>query len=303
MVEPFAARDAGRHGPIPEECHDHVMAVGMNPGVDAHRLADRSLDWKASAIDLGPDALDDDAAPPFEGSGAIGRACDRGRRPGGAAGDCARRHGRVQCTDDANSIQTTERAMATPCMRAAAIFAIGATLAAAGCVGPGAPVLTFSGSVVGREGEVIRRQLERFGRAHPSIDGRAARHARCRGPAASALRAVAQRARRAIPTSCSSTSCGRRSSRPPGGLRRSIAFDPPVDQLLRRRRRGRSLERRAVRAALVRRRRHAVLANRSGAASAARSRRARRSWRRRAQRRSAASRSASSGRAPATKGW
>ncbi len=59
--------------------------------------------------------------------------------------------------------------MATPCMRAAAIFAIGATLAAAGCVGPGAPVLTFSGSVVGREAEVIRRQLERFGQAHPSI--------------------------------------------------------------------------------------------------------------------------------------
>jgi multiple sugar transport system substrate-binding protein len=31
-------------------------------------------------------------------------------------------------------------------------------------------VLTFSGSMVGREGDVIRRQLERFGQAHPSID-------------------------------------------------------------------------------------------------------------------------------------
>ena len=30
-------------------------------------------------------------------------------------------------------------------------------------------MLTFSGSVVGREADVIRRQLERFGRAHPSI--------------------------------------------------------------------------------------------------------------------------------------
>ena len=59
--------------------------------------------------------------------------------------------------------------MATTCTRAAAIFAIGATLAAGGCAATGEPVLTFSGSVVGREAEVIRRQLERFGQAHPSI--------------------------------------------------------------------------------------------------------------------------------------
>ena len=50
------------------------------------------------------------------------------------------------------------------------MLAIGVTVAPAGCVGTDEPVLTFSGSVVGREAEVIRRQLERFGRAHPSID-------------------------------------------------------------------------------------------------------------------------------------
>ena len=52
----------------------------------------------------------------------------------------------------------------------ATVLAIGVTVAPAGCVRTGEPVLTFSGSVVGREAEVIRRQLERFGRAHPSID-------------------------------------------------------------------------------------------------------------------------------------
>ena len=50
-----------------------------------------------------------------------------------------------------------------------AVLAIGVTAAAAGCVRAGEPVLTFSGSAVGREADVIRRQLERFGRAHPSI--------------------------------------------------------------------------------------------------------------------------------------
>ena len=46
----------------------------------------------------------------------------------------------------------------------------GLAAAAAGCGAADAPVLTFSGSVVGREAEVIRLQLERFARAHPSID-------------------------------------------------------------------------------------------------------------------------------------
>ena len=35
--------------------------------------------------------------------------------------------------------------------------------------GPAEPTLTFSGSAVGREADVIRRQLDRFARAHPSI--------------------------------------------------------------------------------------------------------------------------------------
>ncbi|HEV8394069.1 MAG TPA: ABC transporter substrate-binding protein [Vicinamibacterales bacterium] len=42
--------------------------------------------------------------------------------------------------------------------------------AAVDCASGSAPaVLTFSGSVVGREGDVIRRQLDRFQREHPSI--------------------------------------------------------------------------------------------------------------------------------------
>jgi multiple sugar transport system substrate-binding protein len=41
--------------------------------------------------------------------------------------------------------------------------------AAAGCGRTDAPVLTFSGSVVGREAEVIRLQLDRFARAHSAI--------------------------------------------------------------------------------------------------------------------------------------
>jgi multiple sugar transport system substrate-binding protein len=52
----------------------------------------------------------------------------------------------------------------------ATMLAIGVTAAPAGCARTGEPVLTFSGSVVGREGDVIRRQLDRFGRAHPSIE-------------------------------------------------------------------------------------------------------------------------------------
>jgi multiple sugar transport system substrate-binding protein len=51
----------------------------------------------------------------------------------------------------------------------AVVLAIGATVAPAGCVSTDEPVLTFSGSVVGREADVISRQLERFRRAHPSL--------------------------------------------------------------------------------------------------------------------------------------
>ena len=170
--------------------------------------------------------------------------------------------------------------------RICAIVACGVTIlsVAAGCGGTGDRVLTFSGSVVGREGEVIRRQLDRFRARIPAIAVALRAHARRRRPAASALRAVAERARRAIPTSCSSTSSGRRSSRRPAGLPPLDRFHPPRRRLLPRRRRGQSLERRALRAAVVRRRRHALLAHRSAAGAAARPRRARRSWRARAQR-------------------
>jgi ABC-type glycerol-3-phosphate transport system substrate-binding protein len=40
---------------------------------------------------------------------------------------------------------------------------------AAACAPPPADVLTFSGSVVGREGDVLRSQLDRFERATPGV--------------------------------------------------------------------------------------------------------------------------------------
>ena len=52
-------------------------------------------------------------------------------------------------------------------LRAAAAAAV---LAAEGCVRAEPHVLTFSGSLVGREGDVIRRQLDRFREANPSLD-------------------------------------------------------------------------------------------------------------------------------------
>lgn len=53
--------------------------------------------------------------------------------------------------------------------RAVIALAIAVTIVTAGCGTGTTPVLTFSGSAVGREAEVITRQLERFGRTHPSI--------------------------------------------------------------------------------------------------------------------------------------
>jgi multiple sugar transport system substrate-binding protein len=52
---------------------------------------------------------------------------------------------------------------------AASLLCIGALFALVGCVRSDAHVLTFAGSAVGREGEAIRRQLERFQTLHPSI--------------------------------------------------------------------------------------------------------------------------------------
>jgi multiple sugar transport system substrate-binding protein len=51
-----------------------------------------------------------------------------------------------------------------------AVFLTAAAIAAAGCASvPGEQALTFSGSVVGLEGQVIRRQLDNFQRANPSV--------------------------------------------------------------------------------------------------------------------------------------
>lgn len=52
---------------------------------------------------------------------------------------------------------------------AALASAVTAIVLTGACAGPGERVLTMSGSLVGREGEVIRRQLERFRQAHPGI--------------------------------------------------------------------------------------------------------------------------------------
>jgi ABC-type glycerol-3-phosphate transport system substrate-binding protein len=58
--------------------------------------------------------------------------------------------------------------MAAPfCTRAT--LALGLAILTAACGGTEAGVLTFSGSVVGREGDVIRRQLERFSQARPEL--------------------------------------------------------------------------------------------------------------------------------------
>jgi multiple sugar transport system substrate-binding protein len=50
-----------------------------------------------------------------------------------------------------------------------AIALAAAAVAASACARSGTPVLTFSGSAVGLEAQVRRGQLERFGRAHPSL--------------------------------------------------------------------------------------------------------------------------------------
>jgi len=57
--------------------------------------------------------------------------------------------------------------MATRCGSTAVAIFIG--LGLAGCTRTSERVLTFSGSLVGREGDVIHRQLERFQRENPSI--------------------------------------------------------------------------------------------------------------------------------------
>jgi multiple sugar transport system substrate-binding protein len=52
---------------------------------------------------------------------------------------------------------------------AAAALALGATATTAFCARTPPQVLTLSGSAVGREGNLLRRQIERFTRLHPSL--------------------------------------------------------------------------------------------------------------------------------------
>ena len=77
---------------------------------------------------------------------------------------------------EANSIQTivlpisfNTNEMANIRRWMVVVLAIGATVASTGCISTEEPVLTFSGSVVGREADVIRRQLESFEQTHPSV--------------------------------------------------------------------------------------------------------------------------------------
>ena len=67
-------------------------------------------------------------------------------------------------------IHTVDRHKHMVHVRMWAATALGAAIACAGCGGSAEPVVTFSGSVVGREADVIRGQLERFRQAHPSIN-------------------------------------------------------------------------------------------------------------------------------------
>ena len=60
--------------------------------------------------------------------------------------------------------------MAHECRRAcASLLCISAIVATAGCARTDPHVLTFAGSAVGREGEAIRAQLDRFQSLHPDI--------------------------------------------------------------------------------------------------------------------------------------
>jgi len=52
---------------------------------------------------------------------------------------------------------------------AAAALALGAAATTASCARTPPQVLTVSGSAVGREGDLLRRQIERFSRLHPSL--------------------------------------------------------------------------------------------------------------------------------------
>ena len=50
------------------------------------------------------------------------------------------------------------------------VVAAGVAAGAAACGGPGGPArLTFSGSALGPEAEIVRRQLARFGERHPGV--------------------------------------------------------------------------------------------------------------------------------------
>ena len=60
--------------------------------------------------------------------------------------------------------------IAIRCARTAASALVIAVVCSAGCGGDGQAVLTFSGSAVGREADLLRQQLARFAEAHPGVE-------------------------------------------------------------------------------------------------------------------------------------
>ena len=130
------------------------------------------------------------------------------------------------------------------------------------------PVLTFSGSAVGREGRGAAPAARALRARNPGHRVVLQRHARRRRPAPSALRAVAQRARERARRAAArrDLDAGVRRRRLDAPLDR---FQPQIDDFFPRRSRP-TAGTGAVRAAVVRRCRHALLPHRSRAGAAAR---------------------------------
>ena len=81
--------------------------------------------------------------------------------------DLKRAHTRIHWPHDSSKLLMPR--VGSQASRHLAAIVIAVSLGIAGCTRAPERVLTFSGSLVGREGEVIRRQLDRFQRDNPSV--------------------------------------------------------------------------------------------------------------------------------------
>ena len=61
-----------------EHAVEHLVTIGEDIGLDAHRLADHALDREPPAVDLRKHALDDDATPSVEQRRQVRLASARG---------------------------------------------------------------------------------------------------------------------------------------------------------------------------------------------------------------------------------